>query len=557
MKLTVKTKLVAIFAFVFLLWSGATLLAISRMSDANASYNAAVNQTMVKIVHLEKILEDKLMTRIALSELLLKADSSNAGEAIIKEYEGEILVYFDEIKVQVNELKTQGDTPEYLSALASFEESYVANEVATLKVIDLVTEKQFSQARSIFAEELHDLKHEMLDSLHRMSDILNQDARAKAELTAEHYKQSKIELVALVLVSIATVVGAATFVLGGISKALKQSVELAKAISEGDLSRDAQISGKDEFADLLRAQQAMILKLRDVVGNVRSAAHSVSTSARQVSATSTSLSEGTSSQAAATEQASAAIEQMTANIEQSAENARETKRIAERSSQSTIESGEVVTQAVLAVQKIAERIGIVQEIARQTDLLALNAAVEAARAGDHGRGFAVVAAEVRKLAEHTQAAAQDISRLSAATVSTATVAGSKLTELVPAIKETTELVNSISVASGELAAGSTQINLAIQQLDRVTQENTSAAEELSASAGELASQAEGLANAISFFHLGDHDGEPDKPKVGQNAEGHLERKSQFALNQESTMPADLVFDLRTGTQRKSGGSDHE
>ncbi|MFN4102429.1 MAG: methyl-accepting chemotaxis protein, partial [Pararhodobacter sp.] len=164
-------------------------------------------------------------------------------------------------------------------------------------------------------------------------------------------------------------------------------------------------------------------------------------------------------------------------------------------------SGEAVDNAVNAMRTIAEKIMVVQEIARQTDLLALNAAVEAARAGEHGRGFAVVASEVRKLAERSQAAAAEISTLSGDTVQAAQTAGEMLSKLVPDIQRTAELVEEISAASREQNAGAAQINTAIQQLDQVTQQNTSAAEEMSATSEELASQAEQLQAAIGYFRL--------------------------------------------------------
>ena len=153
------------------------------------------------------------------------------------------------------------------------------------------------------------------------------------------------------------------------------------------------------------------------------------------------------------------------------------------------------------MQTIAEKIMVVQEIARQTDLLALNAAVEAARAGEHGRGFAVVASEVRKLAERSQAAAAEISTLSGDTVKAAQSAGSMLAKLVPDIQKTAELVEEISAGSREQNVGANQINTAIQQLDKVTQQNTSAAEQMSATSEELAGQADQLQSAISYFQL--------------------------------------------------------
>jgi methyl-accepting chemotaxis protein len=195
------------------------------------------------------------------------------------------------------------------------------------------------------------------------------------------------------------------------------------------------------------------------------------------------------------------MEEMAANIKQNADNAAQTEKIARQSSKDAEASGEAVNKAVNAMRTIAEKISIVQEIARQTDLLALNAAVEAARAGEHGRGFAVVASEVRKLAERSQLAAAEISGLSGETVKVATDAGEMLAKLVPDIRKTAELVAEISAACREQDIGASQINEAIQQLDKVTQQNAGASEEMSATSEELAAQAEELQASIAFFRV--------------------------------------------------------
>jgi methyl-accepting chemotaxis protein len=193
------------------------------------------------------------------------------------------------------------------------------------------------------------------------------------------------------------------------------------------------------------------------------------------------------------------MEEMAANIKQNADNAAQTEKIARQSAKDAEASGEAVRRAVEAMRTIADKIGIVQEIARQTDLLALNAAVEAARAGEHGKGFAVVASEVRKLAERSQTAATQISAVSGETVKSAQEAGEMLTRLVPDIRKTAELVSEISLSCREQDIGAAQINEAIQQLDKVTQQNAGASEQMSATSEELAAQAEELQTSIAFF----------------------------------------------------------
>jgi methyl-accepting chemotaxis protein len=195
------------------------------------------------------------------------------------------------------------------------------------------------------------------------------------------------------------------------------------------------------------------------------------------------------------------MEQMVASINQNADNARQTEAIAVKAAADARESGVAVDQTVAAMRDIAGKIGIIEEIARQTDLLALNAAVEAARAGEHGRGFAVVASEVRKLAERSQAAASEITGISRSSTQVAQRAGELLSKLVPDIQRTADLIQEISASSQEQSQGAVQVNTALQQLDLVIQQNASASEELASTAEELSAQAEQLQASVSFFQM--------------------------------------------------------
>jgi methyl-accepting chemotaxis protein len=292
--------------------------------------------------------------------------------------------------------------------------------------------------------------------------------------------------------------------LNGMTANLRATAEVADAIAGGDLTVDIhRLSDKDTLG---MALERMLEKLRAVVSEALSAADNVSAGSQELSSSAEELSQGATEQASSAEEASSSMEQMASNIKQNAENATQTEKIARQSSSDAQSSGEAVGRAVNAMQTIAEKITIVQEIARQTDLLALNAAVEAARAGEHGKGFAVVASEVRKLAERSQAAAMEIGTVSSQTLKAAQEAGDMLTRLVPDIKKTAELVAEISAACREQDIGADQINQAIQQLDKVTQQNASASEQMSATSEELAAQAEQLQSSISYFRTDDHDG---------------------------------------------------
>jgi methyl-accepting chemotaxis protein len=308
----------------------------------------------------------------------------------------------------------------------------------------------------------------------------------------------------LLLISLLSVaiMGLVTYLsVKGMLKPLAHIVNTAEAIGGGDLTVKIDARLDDETGQALTAMSAMTSKLSGIVADVKTAADNVASGSQQISSSTGQMSQGTTEQAANTEEASSSIEEMNATIKQNADNAMQTEKIALKSASDAQESGKAVSQTVSAMKDIAQKISIIEEIARQTNLLALNAAIEAARAGEHGKGFAVVAAEVRKLAERSQSAAGEISHLSSSSVQVAEQAGQMLAKLVPDIQKTAELVQEITASSKEQSGGADQINGAIQQLNRVVQQNAGAAEEMASTAEELASQADQLQNTVAFFKI--------------------------------------------------------
>jgi methyl-accepting chemotaxis protein len=286
--------------------------------------------------------------------------------------------------------------------------------------------------------------------------------------------------------------------------AMNDITSAAEEISNGNLT--VSIRERSPEDKLMQALHSMVAGLTRTVSDIRSIAGEVSAASQSISTASIQVSKGASSQAAAAEQASSSMEQMVSNIKQNADNAQQTDKIANKSAKDAQESGKSVLEAVSAMKEIANKISIIEEIARQTNLLALNAAIEAARAGEHGKGFAVVAAEVRKLAERSQKAAGEINQLSASTLKVSEKSGEMLDKLVPDIQRTAELVQEITAASKEQDTGAEQINKALQQLEQVIQQNASASEEMASTTEELTGQSDQLVSALSFFHTGDEDG---------------------------------------------------
>ena len=283
---------------------------------------------------------------------------------------------------------------------------------------------------------------------------------------------------------------------------LQESAQLAKKVSEGDLTVNTNRKPEGELEIALRN---MVIKLRDIVSGIMVGADNIAAASQQMNSASQQMSAGATEQAASAEEVSSSMEEMASNIQQNNENAKITEKIAVNAAEEVQQSNKAVSHTVVSMKEITGKISIIGEIARQTNLLALNAAIEAARAGEQGKGFAVVAAEVRKLAERSQAAANDINNLSSSGIEIAEKSGKLLEQIVPNIEKTSRLVMDISASSKEQNTGAEQINSALQQLSQVIQQNAAVSEELAASSAELLGQADQLKHAVSFFKVNDND----------------------------------------------------
>ncbi|MFP4446814.1 MAG: methyl-accepting chemotaxis protein [Desulfosudaceae bacterium] len=346
----------------------------------------------------------------------------------------------------------------------------------------------------------------------------------------------KILIIAAIGIALASVLS--FLIIKSINLKLTAVSDSANTIGAGDLSAETrQVAMNDEFQDIIQAVMRMKASLKKVVLQVQKTSDQVASASQEMSASSEALSQGSSEQASHLEEISSSMEEMDSNISHNADNAVQTDQIARQAAQDTEEGGRQVSETVRAMKDIADKISIVEEIARQTNLLALNAAIEAARAGEAGKGFAVVAAEVRKLAESSGQAAKEIGERSAASVDVAEKAGRMLEKMVPDIRRTAELVQEISAASREQTAGTDQINKAISQLDQAVQQNASSAEEVASTAEELAGQARHLQTLMDFFTLPDVAAPADQDKAaGLAPTGHRRTTGNKSANALSLPP---------------------
>ena len=346
---------------------------------------------------------------------------------------------------------------------------------------------------------------------------VEEQERDKA-IAAAHAARQNAALVGIGIAVLAVVIGLllATALVRSIMEPLRQAVQAANAISNGDLTQRLDTNRQDEFGELLHAFQQMSDRLRTLVGDVRSGVEAVSAASGQIATGNHDLSARTEQTAANLQETAASMEQLTATVTQAADTARQANQLAATAAQAAERGGVVVEQVVSSMQqitdssrKISDILGVIDGIAFQTNILALNAAVEAARAGEQGRGFAVVASEVRSLAGRSAEAAKEIKALIGASVANVesgsqqvAQAGQNMTEIVEGVRRVTDLIGEITASATEQRDGIAQVNVAITNLDQMTQQNAALVEESAAAAGAMRDQTQRLAEVVSVFNVG-------------------------------------------------------
>jgi len=524
------------FSLVLLLMIAMTLFAINSLRDVDASARQVVEESLPFALQADEMQVMAVNIQQLVTDSALTHDQATMAEAekLFREFEddlGSFVTMFRKENDSVG-LRMTDDISRALDEYHDTSRRMVDAYIKQGKEAGDVLMAEFDQDATTLLGRFADLRKSQVDEVKAMgAEILTVSDSMKTS-------QSLLSAIAIILgIAIAIVITRS------IVKPLEKAVTVADALAVGDLTTTVKADSRDEVGmllvamekmvestrevvgtagkiaegdltvelrersakdELLLALKSMVVNLRDVVGTVQAASEQVSAGSQAMSASSEELSQGASEQAASAEEASSSIEQMTANIRQNADNAMETEKIALRGAKDAQAGEAAVKETVTAMKQIADKIMIIEEIARQTNLLALNAAIEAARAGEQGKGFAVVAAEVRKLAERSQVAAAEISELSVGSVEVAENAGQLLNTMVPNIEKTAELVQEIAAASREQDAGAEQIARAIQQLDQVIQLNASSSEEMASTAEELSSQAEQMTAAIAFFRLGQY-----------------------------------------------------
>ncbi|MBA0217883.1 MCP four helix bundle domain-containing protein [Pectobacterium brasiliense] len=508
--MSIKLKLISVMLLMALLLLTVSLLGLFGMNSANQSMKTLYQDRLVALQYLGNV--TRQMNNVMFEIASIDLSQPNNVKTGLEHIEEAQKIY-----------NAQWDL---------YSKTYLTGDEQTLEEQYVVLYKQYNEKvilPAIRAIQKNDkealeyiINHTLKNEYAPLQKIADQLIKLQSDVGEELYTESQnsfsnilFSVVITLLVGIAIVALSGWRLILSIAVPIKNAVDLARKVADGDLTHRIAITSNDEMGQLQTALREMVLNLTDIVERVHSNADIIATASSQINSGNIDLSSRTEQQASSLEETAASMEQMTSSVKQNATHAAHASQLATTASQRAVDGGKMMgdvtnamQQMVSSAEKITNIIGVIDGIAFQTNILALNAAVEAARAGEQGRGFAVVAGEVRTLAQRSANAAKEIKELIGTSVEQANhghhaviEAGSTIQSVVEDIKRVASIVTEISTASNEQSLGIGQINTAISQMETVTQQNAALVNEAAAAAGSLSERAGELSHAVAAFRI--------------------------------------------------------
>ena len=555
--LPIGTRLGAGFALVLLMLIGVAYLGIHGMQQSNQALHHVVTVNVKKMNALEEMSKSVHVVSRVIRTIALLSD-----EAVARQEHKKI----DDARARYNTafslLEKMPLDEAGKNFVAKIKEDQIAARALNDKFSELVhTNKE--EAIQFLLKDVAPANTKWQDAIQEFISLQEKKSKSDEEMAAHAYQSALILMISISTLAVVFGAAVAWFTSRSITTPIDIAVNLAKTVAKGDLTSEIQVNSTDETGQLMQALKEMNANLVDIVGKVRSSTDTINTATAEIATGNLDLSSRTEQQAGSLEETASSMEELTSTVKHNADNARQANQLAISASEIAVKGGAVVTEVVNTMgsintssKKIVDIIGVIDGIAFQTNILALNAAVEAARAGEQGRGFAVVASEVRNLAQRSAAAAKEIKILINDSVEQVEIgsrlvdqAGSTMESVVSSIKNVTDIMGEMTLASQEQTSGIEQINEAVTQMDEVTQQNAALVEEAAAAAASLEEQAQMLVQVVSVFKVPDNMSES---MAAQNTNRRIEPAPARKRATQSSQVKRLQGNVHAFKQEKAG-----